>query len=548
MELSMRLARVVAVVTSVLFLILNLLAARNSAIEYDEAYQASVAKNLGLGFGYVTSYKTFVPFNPDTTTGPGLLLPMAVLIRLLGNQYWVPGATNALISFAIFGSLFILLPNAIDWKSLSKEGRLAAVFSTPLFLSLCLGAGIIGFFSVGLGETGAAGFVLLGQLALAFATVHKDKLTTQILTAAGGLFLGLSLWFKLIVLLQVVPTLVVFPLIMFWQNNWIRGIQSFLLSAIPCALPSLAFCLIAGTSLNYWDQVNVFVNKGSGLNHLYLSFSDQVVLIRSNICQNTGIIFETLTDWFAGCFFAVVMVCGLIGLFFRLKEQVFLPKTPSAASDGMAVLDNFFLYVLAGAASGFGWWLCFSDVGWIRHLLPSLLAVLLFISLSPAISPNQFSSTALWFAIIAIFIQFASHARRFESVPSGYNFPPSDTTIMPTYSGLRLEPFDRVSDQVALAGYLADLLRADPKARLYGCDWWVVRSAEYLLPTAGNFHEIYSRDFADHPFPSYHRYLVIDHKYWTNWGYPAAAMVDAIWCKRSELVFSKGDYFVYRCP
>lgn len=63
----------------------------------DDGYFAVVAKNLATGWGYATTVPfasgkwTTVTFDVYTTTGPVLILPTALFIKLFGNKYWVPG-------------------------------------------------------------------------------------------------------------------------------------------------------------------------------------------------------------------------------------------------------------------------------------------------------------------------------------------------------------------------------------------------------------------------------------------------------------------------
>ena len=54
------------------------------SIQYDDAHNANVAKNLAMGFGYSTSYHEIVPFNPEASTGPVVLIARTKRVLQLG--------------------------------------------------------------------------------------------------------------------------------------------------------------------------------------------------------------------------------------------------------------------------------------------------------------------------------------------------------------------------------------------------------------------------------------------------------------------------------
>jgi hypothetical protein len=97
----------ISVVTVLLLIWLGLgelaatLAASPSA---DDAMFMSVPKNWLNGYGWATSYSEKIPFNPDFTAGPTLLLPAAILLTIFGNQLWVPGITGAIVNLALIAA------------------------------------------------------------------------------------------------------------------------------------------------------------------------------------------------------------------------------------------------------------------------------------------------------------------------------------------------------------------------------------------------------------------------------------------------------------
>lgn len=69
----------------------------------DDAMFLSVPKNWLNGYGWATSYSEKIPFNPDFTAGPTVLLPAALLIWIFGNTWWIAGLTGALLNLGLLG-------------------------------------------------------------------------------------------------------------------------------------------------------------------------------------------------------------------------------------------------------------------------------------------------------------------------------------------------------------------------------------------------------------------------------------------------------------
>jgi hypothetical protein len=87
-----------------------------ASLGYDDSYNASVAKNLSLGRGFITSYETVNPvrrFNPEITTGPVMLVPAALLMKSFGNTHWVPKAVGAFFNFTLL-LIMLYVPRWLD--------------------------------------------------------------------------------------------------------------------------------------------------------------------------------------------------------------------------------------------------------------------------------------------------------------------------------------------------------------------------------------------------------------------------------------------------
>ena len=128
----------------------------------DDSSFAVVAKNLASGFGYSLSVGYGGPefslnrFDPRLGTGPALILPVSVAVRVFGNQFWVPGAVHV--------TLWTLLLVAVWWvlRSLASAARTMVVSGIFLFLVYALSPYHFEQWYAMLGEVPAALLILLG--------------------------------------------------------------------------------------------------------------------------------------------------------------------------------------------------------------------------------------------------------------------------------------------------------------------------------------------------------------------------------------------------
>ena len=128
----------------------------------DDSYFSLVAKNLALHGSYSVplSSETVSLFDPEITSGPGLILPGAAMIALVGAKPWATSLTTILL-FAATLTLMTML--------LATRFQLANVF---LYTALCLLALVAitprqdAYFAF-LGEAPAFGYLIVGCALLA---------------------------------------------------------------------------------------------------------------------------------------------------------------------------------------------------------------------------------------------------------------------------------------------------------------------------------------------------------------------------------------------
>ena len=200
----LRLERAAAAALALSFVALCLGEVRNLGVCCaDDSMFAMVAKNLAHGLGYSSTMQPHnedfqvVPFDVDITVGPTVIVPAAVMIKLFGNRYWVPGVSEVLLWSALL---------LLAWALL--RGQLAPRFALPgtaVFFACCAGLFTQSFeqwFAL-FGEVPAACFLLLAAVTLLGDSRDRG---TYLLAAS---FVGLAAVTKLLAAIYLVPLLAV---------------------------------------------------------------------------------------------------------------------------------------------------------------------------------------------------------------------------------------------------------------------------------------------------------------------------------------------------
>jgi hypothetical protein len=170
----------------------------------DDAFIAIVAKNLSMGYGY--SYSGIANetdgiflFHPGINTGPPLILPAAGLIKVFGNQPWVPGLVTPTIS--------IILLLLIFQQTVTRHGWIRSLLFTTLMIGFSYLFTTRRLFALWFSLLGEIPSVLLSILGTILLVAHDQKKTKVIV---GSLLLGLAVQTKMIALLTAIPVLIMF--------------------------------------------------------------------------------------------------------------------------------------------------------------------------------------------------------------------------------------------------------------------------------------------------------------------------------------------------
>lgn len=162
---------------------------------FDDAEMALVSQSLAHGTGYSLSPEADInevtQFQPGISAGPTLIVPCALLLKLLGTKEAIPGLTALLLWTTVLTCLLLRISRRVSGRSFLLGVAFFLVSVLAMF------AWQFGAWYAFLGEVTAAAFLLLGHWILAL-----EKPTWSWLLLSGLCF-GLAIQTKSLALLGV---------------------------------------------------------------------------------------------------------------------------------------------------------------------------------------------------------------------------------------------------------------------------------------------------------------------------------------------------------
>jgi hypothetical protein len=410
-----------------------------SSIQYDDAHNANVAKDVAFGMGYSTSYHEIVPFNPEATTGPAMLLPAAAFVWLFGNRYWVPTFAVVVCLWTALGLVLFLLRRYLDPRA------------------WWIATALIAF---GLAVYDADEFGLLGDVPGALLAIASVLVLCR--QSAGdrawwaGLLLGVAIQVKLLVLL-VAPAALAYMFVAPSPNRR-RDVVLFCAGAIlPSALWEL-WQLVSTGSLHEWAVLNArqfaFIRTWSGVN--IVQTIDIAAAVRRQLSLHVSSLLEDFHGWPSLVVFPAALAFGL-SVMLRSRRA----EAPQRAASLILVAAGF-VHLL--------WWFALDTDGWYRHLLPAVVYVLVAAAIVTA--ANTTASPRL--GVVGLVLLLASGIPQLSNL--SYVFRPFSR-----------EP--RLSALLATRDAMI-VLQKNHDFVFVGYGWWVPRDLEYVLPAVGNFKDV----------------------------------------------------------
>lgn len=425
----------------------------------DEAWMASVAKNLTLGYGWSTSYGQVFPFDPEITTGPGLLAFVALGIKAFGNLIWVPRVSALALNLLLCGFLVWRLRAVLGTRM-----QLVALILWPLVYSRIS----VYLWIAPVGEvTGFLYTALAATLVYQGMESGKDRLVI-----AGGLVAGLAWLTKLVIVISL-GGILAYPLFHIWHR--IPGItvarvlrQWVWLIAAMAMLPLLWWLyqqVILGTlpiDLAAYRESRVrylFLKTGSGIDDLVGSWQAGHLLayLGQRILGNLAVYASSLEHFpLPGTWF---FVPTLLVLAASLLHALYRFDTPAI---------RWQLAILLPAALHLGWAIIFSDVWHSQHMVHGLF--LAWFVLVAMIARHCLVALLFGFGLAGgiMYSLLASPPEQELAWPYGRELYRLETGHPPTY--------------LALGRVLGWLESNQADRTLAGCGYLIAREVEYALP------------------------------------------------------------------
>jgi len=415
---------------------------------YDDAYNASVAKNFSLGLGWVSSYHDYLPFNPRVTTGPTLLLPLAGAIALFGHPEWLPNVTNSalmlLVLIACARQLRFLLDCEDWWVPCLAILLLLSLYDRNTWV-VFIGDGVLALLL-------ALIFLRLGP------TLAEPGRRSHL---ALGLLCGLALLSKFYALIAL-TALPVTWLLYHWQGggrpSW-SNLAYLLLGAGLLLLPwqlyrelSLAALPVAERADHAEFAREFFLSAGSGLGPL-LAADHPLLYLQDNLYKNFQLLARQLDIYGRGEVLTGLLLLSVAGLTLRL---LFKP--------GKSAFEWSLTALGLGACAHFGWFLLFMHSPWIHYARIGVILSIFFL-------PLHFSPLLRGRAVLAAALLFLA--------------------LLPAHKQQAWADFmsfqaERTQGSKDLEALVLALDRTQYPAPLAGCGWLVPRMLEYRLP--GSLH------------------------------------------------------------
>jgi hypothetical protein len=501
-----RLLPIVPLAALALFHIRRVLSA---SIYYDDAYIATVAKNLAWGFGYATSYPHLVPFDPDISTGPTVVLPAALLISLFGNGVRVP---NIAAMLAIWTTLALVVRLLYRRYSANVASVALAVFATTLLISTTE-------------EFGLLGEVPAGLLVVAAALLVASPRARPSTMAAAGLLSGLAVMAKLISLFAVpvlVAATIVLPLTAAGERVGLlprirRAAAAAAGVAVPFLLWQLWTFLMLGASEARWLDANIAEWKYlAGSNSLsgagQIRDAAALAYLWSAAARNAHLLVES-----SGGLLATVawIAAATVSAAYALRLVV-TRRQPSGGEAALILLGAGLLH--------FFWWVAISPTGWYRHLLPAVIYAGAGTALAAAL--GLYNDRRVGIAILILVTGGIAPRARVLLRP----FTPLESAQR------RVDALVATRDRVVELASRRDVV-------LVGCGWWVPRDLEYLLPSVGNFQDCW--DLGSTPIEG-KRVLLVRNEFF-NWDRSPALDDYRQRCDR-RIIFEQPPFVISECP
>jgi 4-amino-4-deoxy-L-arabinose transferase-like glycosyltransferase len=317
---------------------LGVVFAIRAGLDFDEAFNLQIPLRLVEDHRYASLYLDEPYFDPNITTGPTVLLPIALGFQIFGINYFVARLVMLLYFLGFTLSLYFFSLSFLSSETAATLFTILIVVGIPLFPS-----------SIHvLGEVPAVFYLIIGLLAM-------DRKRWFF----SGFLLGLAALTKAIALFMVFALIAawIWQVFLVFKQREKFSFRPLFNSLIGAALPLVG-----------WEAVKL-LTLGRGeyagyLERFFGFFRDQTVVTRfTNIAYQLTVFTEVIRP-FPTFLFLVMLLLSLCLHARKYWKCVY--------SSGQVTFFYILLYML--------WWVFISSQNWWRHLLPLYFFALLMVS------------------------------------------------------------------------------------------------------------------------------------------------------------------------
>lgn len=449
----------------------------------DDAFTATVAKNWAMGDGFASSYGKLRVFDPEITTGPGLLAPLALAIRYLGNEVWVARVIPLTLNLALLG---LILYRLRSW--LSRQEWLWLLLILPLWYSRITAdmwftplGDITAFLYIALAAIFASDALESGRRSLSWLSGFLAGLAVLTKTASWTALSGLLLLPVLYALLwrkESTPWHFIFYMALAMLSVLIPWM---LYEHYALARESMAWQLAQANESRY-----IFLTAGSGVAQLAEAWEKGEFFshIKSLVSVNaTHRIRDFASIWlWKYVVYITLLVFLSVGLqaLFSFKKQI-----------SRRLLSLFFV------TSGYlAWFFCFSWSVFDQHFLIGYSLVLIVISLA-VVRSLLFTVPVSLYLLLAVFYHNdgpSMFSEKGYQITIGEEYridalPPEKLIFRGFNNGKK----DFIGDvywpnqgenlfRMSMDRLIAEIERKWPEEKLAGWGWTLPYEVEYRLP------------------------------------------------------------------
>lgn len=369
----------------------------NTKVEFDDAYNLQVSQNIVQKGIYATNGSqfdgTYKLFDPNISTGPTVLLIMALSFEVFGVGVWQYRAICVLIFMLMVFLAYLYIRRMSHADPRAKYTHIYQILLTTVVGVLFAGLAPYSTYSSTIGEPLAFCFLLAAGLLLDYKKI-----------LAAALMIGLAILTKTICLLAV-PFFVIAILIQYktWKMKLFFGITSLTIVAIPTVAFELYRFVSLGDLAAYKASVKEFLvffsQAGSGV-------SDTTPTVLSITSERLSYMLYgsplTASLPFAA---ALLLLCS-----YSLHRLVSTQKQHiNRFLQHPIVKEPVYLYLTGTVLLWFGWWFIISENGWPRHALPALLIIITMIAsiINNSIANSHFSPPRLVMILLIVIVSLS---------------------------------------------------------------------------------------------------------------------------------------------